>query len=108
MNAPDQISVDDLAPKWNDGAKVLDVREPDEYAQAHIPGAEHLPMGGIMAEHERLPRDEPIYVVCAVGGRSDQVARFLNGQGVDARNVQGGTLAWIQSGHPVESGPATG
>lgn len=103
--SPAEITVDDLAAKWNDGAFVVDVREPEEYVEAHIPGAELVPMSGIVAEHERIPRDQPVYVVCAVGGRSAQVAEFLSAQGVDACNVAGGTLAWIRAGHPVETGP---
>ncbi|PSK98238.1 rhodanese-related sulfurtransferase [Haloactinopolyspora alba] len=99
-----EVSVDELAVQWNDGAFVVDVREPEEYEQAHIPGAELIPMGGVVTEHERVPRDRPVYVVCAVGGRSAQVAEFLSAQGVDARNVSGGTLAWIRAGHPVDTG----
>ena len=103
MSAP-EITVDDLAVAWRDGAFVLDVREPAEYVEAHIPGATLLPMGSVVAEHEDLPRDRPVYVVCAVGGRSAQVADFLAAQGFEAHNVAGGTMAWIRAGHPVDTG----
>ncbi|WP_298328228.1 rhodanese-like domain-containing protein [Haloactinopolyspora sp.] len=100
----EDVTVDHLAAELNDGAVLVDVREPEEYVQAHVPGAELLPMGEVVAAHEQIPRDRPVYVICAVGGRSAQVAEFLSDQGVDARNVAGGTLAWIRAGHPVASG----
>lgn len=100
----DEITVDALAGVWKQGAVVVDVREPAEYVEAHIPGAELMPMGTVVAEHEQIPRDQPVYVVCAVGGRSAQVAEYLSAQGVDARNVAGGTQAWIRAGLPVSTG----
>ncbi|TDE10918.1 rhodanese-like domain-containing protein [Jiangella asiatica] len=99
-----EITVDDLAPVWREGAHIIDVREPGEYVEAHIPGAQLLPMGSVIAELAQIPRDRPVYVVCAVGGRSAQVADYLGAQGVDARNVAGGTHAWIRAGHPIETG----
>lgn len=103
MTGPD-ITVDDLAAKWRDGAHIIDVREPGEYVEAHIPGARLLPMGAVIAELDQIPRDRTVYVVCAVGGRSAQVADYLGAQGIEARNVAGGTQAWVRAGHPVETG----
>lgn len=99
-----EVSVDDLAAVWQDGALVVDVREPGEYVEAHIPGAQLLPMGSVVVQHDEIPRDRTVYVVCAVGGRSAQVADFLEAQGVDVRNVAGGTNAWIRAGLPVDIG----
>jgi rhodanese-related sulfurtransferase len=101
---PGEITVDALAARWRQGAVIVDVREPAEYVEAHIPGAELMPMGTVPAEHERIPRDQPVYVVCAVGGRSAQVAEFLSAQGADVHNVAGGTQAWIRAGLPVAAG----
>ena len=83
------------------GAVLLDVREPDEWDAGHAPGALHVPLGRLGAEHTRLPTDEPVYCVCRSGGRSDQAARALRGAGYDARNVAGGMQAWEAAGLAV-------
>jgi rhodanese-related sulfurtransferase len=51
-----------------------------------------------------LPTDGSIFVICAVGGRSARAVQFLRNQGLDATNVAGGTMAWVESGRPVVTG----
>ncbi len=84
------------------GAVVVDVREPDEYAQGHVPGARLAPLHTVPSLVGELPLDQPVYLVCAVGGRSAQAAAFLAQHGVDAVNVDGGTRDWQEAGYPVE------
>lgn len=108
MPLPAQVSVAELAAAITDGAHVVDVREPDEYAAAHVPGAVPMPMGSVPHRHQELPRDRTVYLVCAVGARSMQVARYLDQLGYDVRNVEGGTSDWIGAGYPVRSGPQAG
>ena len=103
-----EVSVAELATHLPAGAFVLDVREPFEYEDAHIPGAALVPLGDVPARHDDVPRDRPVYVVCAVGGRSARAAQFLAHQGVDAYNVAGGTQAWIRAGLPVAVGETPG
>ena len=91
-----------------DGALVVDVREDDEYTDGHVSGAIHIPLGTVPDRFGELPADRPIYVVCAKGGRSGRAAQFLIAQGLDATNVAGGTLAWIESGRPVVAGSEPG
>ena len=55
-----------------DDAYILDVREPDEVAQARIEGAQHIPLGSLAARLDEVPRDRTVYVLCHVGGRSAQ------------------------------------
>ncbi|MDQ1620867.1 MAG: hypothetical protein QOE19_3436 [Actinomycetota bacterium] len=81
---------------------VLDVREPYEYAEGHVPGAELVPLATVPQRLDALPADQPVYVVCAVGGRSAQAASFLSARGVDAVNVDGGTQDWVAAGYPVQ------
>lgn len=81
---------------------VLDVREPYEYAGGHVPGAELVPLMTVPQHADRLPTDQPVYVVCAVGSRSAQAAAFLAARGVDAVNVDGGTRDWLAAGYPLE------
>ena len=83
-------------------AVVVDVREPDEYARGHVPGARLVPLQTVPGLVGELPTDEPVYLVCAVGARSAQAAMFLAQRGVDAVNVDGGTRDWYAAGYPVE------
>jgi rhodanese-related sulfurtransferase len=84
------------------GAQVVDVREPWEYADGHVPGARLVPLADVPTLVGQLPVDEPIYLVCAVGGRSGQAAQFLARHGVESVNVLGGTGEWVAAGYPVE------
>ena len=81
---------------------VIDVREPWEFAEGHVPGARPVPMSQVPTLVGTLPTDQPVYLVCAVGARSGQVAAWLGQQGYDTVNVDGGTQEWITAGYPVE------
>jgi len=85
-------------------AHILDVREPDEVAQARIEGAQHIPLGSLAARLDEVPRDRTVYVICHVGGRSLQAAQYLEGNGFDAVNVTGGIVGWYRAGLPVVIG----
>ncbi len=97
-----EINIEQFAEAHNKGAAVLDVREPTEYREGHVPGASNVPMSQVTTRLEEIHRDRPVYVVCASGSRSATVADFLTASGFDAINVAGGTSAWIRSGHPIE------
>lgn len=104
MEVP-EIDVDELARLHAGGIKLVDVREPDEYEGAHVPGAELVPLATVPEQLEAVQGHEgPVYVICAMGGRSRKAAEFYLGQGVDAVNVAGGTKAWIESGRPTNAG----
>ncbi|HET7477038.1 MAG TPA: rhodanese-like domain-containing protein [Dermatophilaceae bacterium] len=87
-----------------DGAVVVDVREPAEYVDGHIPGAMLVPMGQLPSRLSELDRARPVYVVCASGNRSSAMADYLARAGFDARSVAGGTAAWAKSGRPIVTG----
>ncbi|MBI2461405.1 MAG: MBL fold metallo-hydrolase [Candidatus Rokubacteria bacterium] len=83
---------------------VVDVREPFEWEDGHIPGARHIPMGQIPARHGELPRDRPLALICRGGPRSGTSASLLLRQGFGrVMNVWGGMTHWEQAGFPVES-----
>lgn len=83
---------------------VLDVREPPEYAIAHIPGAASVPQADLALRLDEIPRDRDVLVVCASGARSLNAARFLSGLGYERiTNLAGGTNGWVRAGHAVES-----
>ncbi|WP_097325368.1 rhodanese-like domain-containing protein [Paractinoplanes atraurantiacus] len=87
-----------------DGAYLLDVREPDEWAAGHAPGAHHVPMMEIPARVAEVPTDVEVVVVCRSGGRSGQVVSYLMGNGWDnVRNLDGGMKSWEASGREVVS-----
>jgi rhodanese-related sulfurtransferase len=85
---------------------LLDVREPNEFAELRVPGAVLLPMSGFAARIDELPMDRPLLVICHVGGRSAAVAGYLAQTGrADVFNVAGGMDAWARAGLPVRHGP---
>jgi rhodanese-related sulfurtransferase len=84
-----------------DGAWLLDVREDDEWAAGHAPGARHIPLGDLGARAAEVPQDELIYVVCRSGHRSGQAAQALAGAGWRAVNVAGGMQQWAAAGLPM-------
>jgi rhodanese-related sulfurtransferase len=87
-----------------EGTYLLDVREPDEWAAGHAPGAHHLPMMEIPARMAEVPTDAEVVVVCRSGGRSGQVVSYLMGNGWDnVRNLDGGMQRWAASGREVVS-----
>lgn len=104
-----EIHVDELA-ELADGADVvvIDVRMPDEYDEAHMPGATLIPLPELTERHGEIPAADTVYVICRSGGRSLKACEFLVGTGRSAVNVGGGTLAWIEAGHPVATGPEPG
>jgi rhodanese-related sulfurtransferase len=88
----------------DDGAYLLDVREPDEWAAGHAPGAHHLPMMEVPARMGEIPADTDVVVVCRSGGRSGQVVSYLLGRGWDnLRNLDGGMQSWAAAGKAVVS-----
>lgn len=100
-----EIDVDRLVVVMADGARVIDVREPDEYAEAHVPGVELIPLGTLPDAIGRLAgSDEPLYIICRSGARSQRAADFLESHGIEAVSVAGGTMAWVQRGLDYETG----
>ncbi len=99
-----EIDIDQTASALEGGGTLIDVREAEEYAEGHVPGAVNLPMGVLTSRLDELDRDAPVHVICASGNRSSAMVDVLSAQGFDAVNVRGGTQAWIGSGRPVETG----
>jgi len=100
----ESVGVDVVAQALSRGDRIVDVREPFEYAGGHIPGAEHIPMHVVPLRIDEFTPDAPVYVVCASGNRSWQVASFLGRHGIRAFNVTGGMVAWQAVGNPVTLG----
>ncbi|WP_143231200.1 rhodanese-like domain-containing protein [Actinosynnema sp. ALI-1.44] len=82
---------------------LLDVREQDEWDAGHAPDALHLPMSELAGRLEELPNDQDVYVICRTGGRSARVVAYLNGNGWDATNIDGGMQSWQLAGKAMVS-----
>jgi glyoxylase-like metal-dependent hydrolase (beta-lactamase superfamily II)/rhodanese-related sulfurtransferase len=82
---------------------VIDVREPWEYAQGHVPGAQLISLGEFSRRVGELDPERPVAVICASGSRSQSAAALLGQKGFKTvYNVRGGTLTWMQRGLPLE------
>jgi rhodanese-related sulfurtransferase len=110
MDAPEvpQIDVSELHARLGEGAVLIDVREPDEWLAARVPGVPLVPLGELPLRHDALPTGRTIHLICRTGARSQHAAEYLCTLGYDAVNVAGGTVSWIEAGYDVESGPAAG
>jgi len=73
---------------------LLDVREPDEYAKGHVPGAINIPLGVLRQRMSELSRDSEILTYCTVGQRSYYACRILHLNQFLARNVSGGITSY--------------
>jgi len=83
---------------------VLDVREPHEYQICRIPNSILIPLGQLGTRLTELPNDgREIVVHCKMGGRSAKAVKLLKDQGVDAKNLTGGVLAWIDRVDPSQA-----
>ncbi len=92
---------------------LLDIREPDEYARGHIPGAIHVPRGmlefQIMKTLEHIgikgdPADTDIVLYCGTGGRSALATKSMDDMGFrNVRSMDGGIIAWNEAGLPVDT-----
>lgn len=102
MTDPRTIAVDDLPERTSGpGAPLyLDVREVDEFAAGHVPGAVNVPLGDLPERAGELP-DGPVHVLCRTGGRAGKAAGWLAENGRDAVVVEGGSIAWAEAGRPL-------
>jgi rhodanese-related sulfurtransferase len=100
----EEVDVDALEARPTD-AILFDVREPEEYAHGHVPGAISLPQADLALRLSEVPRDHPVYLVCQGGVRSLRSAQFLKQMGVvRVVSVRGGTQSWQSAGKPVALG----
>jgi len=96
------VSVTQLSAELEGGALLLDVREAGERAVVALPGGEWVPVGDLRGGAD-VPGVEPgarVYVYCKTGVRSGEAVDLLRARGVDAVNVEGGILAWIEQIEP--------
>lgn len=82
---------------------ILDVRQPDEYRDAHVAGSKLIPLPELSRRLDELPRDKPIVAICRSGNRSGQAVQTLARAGfTNVSNLEGGIIDWQRQGLPVE------
>ncbi|MFH1566853.1 MAG: FAD-dependent oxidoreductase [Gemmatimonadota bacterium] len=84
---------------WEDlpgsGATLLDVRDPDEFAEGHVPGAASIPLNELRDRLGEVPPGRPVWVYCQVGQRAYYATRLLRLSGYDAHNLTGGYKTYL-------------
>lgn len=113
----EEVSVDELYERLNHGARVIDVREPEEYAVGHIHRVVNMPRGVLEMQLHQHPdvagyddalsriADEPLYLICRSGGRSALAAESLTRMGfTKVYSVAGGMNAWLDARYPQVGG----
>lgn len=103
-----EIDIAEAARRHAAGTPVIDVREPDEYVEGHVPGAPLIPLATVPDRVDEIPAGGEVLIICKAGGRSRNAAEFLRTRGLDAINVAGGTTAWVRAGHRVVTGDEPG
>lgn len=110
-----EIGPDQLREMQARGVPVVDVREPGEFAEGHIPGAVNIPRGVLEFEVDGHPavncvrdpalghRDQPVILNCRSGARSAMAADALRQLGfAEPLSLAGGFMGWANAGLPVE------
>lgn len=103
-----RISVEEAAGMFGqDDVAFVDVRAPNEYAGGHIKGAIFIPHEEIFGRMDELPSDKKLMFICAQGVRSGLACEIAAAMGTDTDklyNIEAGTAAWIEKGHPTSYG----
>lgn len=106
-NVP-EISVSEAWKRLSEGGQtpppaLIDVREAWEYRNGHAQSAVNIPLSEFQKRVSEVPTDREVLLICQMGGRSMQAARFMRTRGNERGvNVGGGTEAWQAQGLPME------
>lgn len=95
------VTANDCVDLLEQGALLIDIREPEEWQAGHAPMAVHIPMGQLGVAAASLDRETPTIYICRSGRRSDTAVAALVGAGFNAINLLGGMQAWQQAGGAV-------
>ena len=103
---PVEISVSDAAAARDQGAFILDVRQPEEWQDYHIPNSTLIPLGELPNRLNEVPKDKDVIVVCRSGNRSQSGRDILLNAGYSSvSSMSGGVSQWRASGFETTSGP---
>ena len=106
QSLPQEISVDEAAILRESGAFLLDVREPEEWVEYHIPGATLIPLAQLENRLNEVPADQEVVIVCRSGNRSLIGRDILQGAGFEnSTSMAGGMKQWMAAGYEWVEGP---
>lgn len=102
---PTEVDVHTAAQLRDEGAFVLDVRQPEEWVEYHIPGTTLIPLDQLESRLSELPKDQEIVVVCRSGNRSQSGRDILKQAGFNqVTSMAGGLRGWQAAGYEWVSG----
>lgn len=101
-----EVAVDQAEQAIREADVLIDVREADEYAAGHVPGAVLVPRGMLEFRLSNTPALEPrdlkFVLYCKTSGRAALAACALHEMGyLNVRSIAGGFDAWVEAGKPV-------
>lgn len=100
-----EVSPQEAQQQIKNGARLVDVREANEYQEVHAEGAQLMPLSEFETRYSELPKDQPLVMICRSGARSGRAAQYLLDNGYsNVSNLTGGTLAWQEAGLPTAEG----
>ncbi len=102
-NQPRSVNLDEAVELLGAGAFLLDVRNLDEFTAGHAPTAVHVALSDVPDHLDDLPRDRVIICACRSGSRSARATSFLQQNGFDAVNLEGGMITWNLEGQPLDA-----
>jgi rhodanese-related sulfurtransferase len=106
ISYPMEISVDEAVAKRDEGAFILDVRQPEEWQEYHVPGSTLIPLDQLASRLDEVPEDQEIVVVCRSGNRSQEGRDILrNANFSSVTSMAGGLNEWAARGYETVSGP---
>jgi rhodanese-related sulfurtransferase len=101
--AEEELQPNRLAELLRDGdVQLVDVREDYEHEAGRIAGDRHIVMDRLAAEADSLDVERPIVFYCRTGSRSGIATQAFRASGRTAYNLDGGIIAWVGRGLPIE------
>jgi len=102
---PLEVSINDALAKRDAGAFILDVRQPEEWNEFHVPDSTLIPLDELASRVNELPKDQEIVIVCRSGNRSKQGRDILLDAGfTQVTSMAGGLNEWKAAGYPTITG----
>lgn len=97
-----EVTAEETRRKQKEGAVIIDVREPSEWREGHIPDAIHIPLGSLAKRLKDLDASRETITVCRSGARSMSAAQILQQAGFSqVKSMSGGMISWSRQGLPI-------
>jgi rhodanese-related sulfurtransferase len=97
----EQLAPEDVKERLGE-VELVDVRLEDEWEAGHIAGAAHIPLDSLSARADEIDRSKPVVLYCRSGDRSGGAADAMAASGWDVQSMEGGLVAWVERGLPIE------